>query len=315
MQVLSLALANRLQPLKLTINASIIMDPVKRSLYSLHLTVILLGGTALFSQIIPLSAMAITLGRSFFACVFLYLLVRILGESMRLDSKRDYLMGALLGIVMAAHWVTYFLAMQLSSVSVGIIALFTFPVITVLLEPIFEGIKLAWQDICSALVVFIGIAIMVPDVSFDNDVTLGIGVGVFSAFLYSLRYLMHRKFFAHYSGTRAMAYQTLIVTGCIALLGIEEIATADAHTWGLLAALGIFFTAVPHAAVAAALRHLRAKTFSLVACMQPFYGVVFAILLLDEDPRWQTIVGGLMVISAAVYETINTQRAQQSAKA
>ena len=288
------------------------MDPVKRSLYSLHLTVILLGGTALFSQIIPLSAMAITLGRSFFACIFLYLLVRVLGESMRLDSKRDYVMGALLGVVMAAHWVTYFLAMQLSSVSVGIIALFTFPVITVLLEPIFEGIKLAWQDICSALVVFIGIAIMVPDVSFDNDVTLGIGVGVFSAFLYSMRNLMHRKFFSHYSGTRAMAYQTLIVTGCIALLGIEEIASADANTWGLLAALGIFFTAVPHTAVAAALRHLRAKTFSLVACMQPFYGVVFAIIFLGEDPRWQTILGGLMVISAAVYETISTQRAQRS---
>lgn len=52
------------------------MDPVKRSLYSLHFTVILLGGTALFSQIIPLSAMAITLGRSLFACVFLCVLVR-----------------------------------------------------------------------------------------------------------------------------------------------------------------------------------------------------------------------------------------------
>ena len=46
--------------------------------------------------------------------------------------------------------------------------------------------------------------------------------------------------------------------------------------------------------------------------MQPFYGVVFAIIFLGEDPRWQTILGGLMVISAAVYETINTQRAQRT---
>lgn len=284
------------------------MDPVKRSLYSLHFTVILLGGTALFSQIIPLSAMAITLGRSLFACVFLCVLVRFLGESVRLNSHKDYLMGSLLGVLMAAHWVTYFLAMQLASVSVGIIALFTFPVITVLLEPFFEGIKLAWQDVVSALVVFIGIAIMVPDGSIDNDVTYGIIVGVFSAFLYSLRNLMHRKYFSHYSGTRAMAFQTLIITGCILFLGIEEISTANTHSWILLAILGVFFTAVPHAAVAAALQHLRAKTFSLVACMQPFYGIVFAILLLGEDPRWQTIVGGLMVISAAVYETIHAQR-------
>jgi drug/metabolite transporter (DMT)-like permease len=40
--------------------------------------------------------------------------------------------------------------------------------------------------------------------------------------------------------------------------------------------------------------------------------VVFAIIFLGEDPRWQTILGGLMVISAAVYETISTQRAQRS---
>ena len=60
--------------------------------------------------------------------------------------------------------------------------------------------------------------------------------------------------------------------------------------------------------VAACLRHLRAKTFSLVACMQPFYGVVLAIIVLNETPRWQTLIGGILVISAAIYETIHTQK-------
>jgi len=32
------------------------MDAVKKSLISLHFTVILLGGTALFSRLVPLSA-------------------------------------------------------------------------------------------------------------------------------------------------------------------------------------------------------------------------------------------------------------------
>jgi drug/metabolite transporter (DMT)-like permease len=42
--------------------------------------------------------------------------------------------------------------------------------------------------------------------------------------------------------------------------------------------------------------------------MQPLYGVTLAILVLDEQPRWQTLVGGLLVISAAIYETINAQK-------
>jgi drug/metabolite transporter (DMT)-like permease len=80
------------------------------------------------------------------------------------------------------------------------------------------------------------------------------------------------------------------------------------HNLLLLFLLGTIFTAVPHAMVANALKHLRAKTFSLVACMQPFYGVVFAIIMLNEQPTWQTLLGGLLVISAAIYETINTHK-------
>ncbi|MDT0583000.1 MULTISPECIES: DMT family transporter [Alteromonadaceae] len=290
------------------------MDPVKKSLISLHLTVMLLGGTALFSKIIPLGAIDITFGRSVFACIFLFLVAKLTGEGWRLKSNRDYAIAFGLGIIMAVHWVTYFMAMQYSSVSVGIIALFTFPVITVLLEPYFEKIKLCWQDIASAIVVLVGIVLIVPDASLDNDVTLGVIIGVFSAFLYAIRNLLHRNYFSHYSGAKAMAWQTLIVCPTLVFFISDDLPQIDMHTLWLLVALGIFFTAVPHAMVASALKHLRAKTFSLVACMQPFYAVLFAMFLINEQPNWQTIVGGLLVISAAVYETINTHRENRKDK-
>lgn len=282
------------------------MDPVKRSLYSLHFTVMLLGGTALFSQIIPLSALDITIGRSIFACLFLYTLIKLMGESWRLDNRRDYWVGAGLGVIMAVHWITYFAAMQYAGVSVGIIALFTFPVITVLLEPFFEKIRLLWQDVISAIVVFIGIMLIVPENNLDNDITMGVAVGVFSALLYALRNLLHRQYFSHYSGAKAMSYQTLIVSACLIGFTSEEMLNMSGHSLLLLFVLGTLFTAVPHAMVAACLQHLRAKTFSLVACMQPFYGVILAILLLGEQPNWQTYIGGLLIVAAAVYETIIT---------
>ena len=284
------------------------MDPVKKRLISLHLTVMLLGGTALFSQLISLNSLDITFGRSAFACILLWAFVRFSGESLRLNNQKDYLMGILLGVIMAVHWVTYFMAMQYAGVSVGIIALFTFPVITVLLEPYFEGIKLVWQDIASALVVLFGIALIVPDISLDNDITLGVLIGVISAFLYSLRNLLHRKHFSHYSGSKAMAFQTLVICPCLIWFISDDFVVMGQQNLLLLFLLGTIFTAVPHAMVANALKHLRAKTFSLVACMQPFYGVVFAIIMLNEQPTWQTLLGGLLVISAAIYETINTHK-------
>nr|WP_297349620.1 DMT family transporter [uncultured Glaciecola sp.] len=290
------------------------MDPVKKSLISLHLTVMLLGGTALFSQFISLGAVDITFGRSVIACLLLFVAAKLAGERLWLNSSRDYLIAFGLGIIMAVHWVTYFMAMQLSSVSVGIIALFTFPVITVFIEPYFEKNRLQWQDVVSALVVLAGIALIVPDASLENDVTLGVIVGVFSAFLYAIRNLLHRHCFSHYSGTKAMAWQTLIICPTLIFFTSDELIMIDANTLWLLVALGTFFTAVPHAMIANSLKHLRAKTFSLVACMQPFYAIVFAMILINEQPTWQTLIGGLLVISAAVYETINTHRENQKAK-
>jgi drug/metabolite transporter (DMT)-like permease len=294
------------------------MDAVQRSLVNLHLTVMLLGGTALFAKLIELSALDITFGRSLPACLFLFAYVKLSGESLKLNNPKDYLIAMGLGIIMAVHWVTYFAAMQYSSVSVGIIALFTFPVITVLLEPLFEKIKLMWQDLASAIVVLVGIFMIVPDVSLNNDITLGVLVGVFSAFLYAIRNLLHRQYFCHYSGAKAMAYQIAIICPCLIWFisdGFFSIHAAfDIHTGVLLLLLGSIFTALPHALVATSLKHLRAKTFSLVACMQPFYGVVFAIIVLNESPTWQTLVGGVLVISAAVYETVNTHRLSKKEK-
>lgn len=288
------------------------VNPVKRSLINLHITVMLLGGTALFSKLIPLSALDITFGRSLPAFILLFIFVKLSGESVKLNSLKDYFIGMGLGIIMAVHWVSYFASMQYASVSVGIIALFTFPVITVLLEPFFEKIKISWQDVASALVVLLGIWFIVPNVSLSNEVTLGVVIGVFSAFLYAIRNLMHRKYFSHYSGSKAMAYQIMVICPCLIFFVSDDVVTMSAQTALLLLLLGTVFTALPHAMVATALKHLRAKTFSLVACMQPLYGIIFAIILLNEAPTWQTLVGGLLVVSAAVYETINVQKEQRT---
>lgn len=284
------------------------MDPIKRSLINLHITVMLLGGTALFSKLIPLSALDITFGRAVPACILLFIFVKLSGHSLKLNSSKDYLIGIGLGILMAVHWVTYFASMQYSSVAVGMIAMFTFPVITVLLEPFFENTKLCLQDIVSALVVLLGIWLIVPSSSINNDVTLGVLVGVFSALLYALRNLLHRKYFSHYPGAKGMAYQCLVICPCLIFFVSEDMTGISLETAGLLLLLGTVFTALPHAMIASALQHLRAKTFSLVACMQPFYGFVLAILVLNEYPTWQTLIGGLLVISAAVYETVNAHK-------
>ncbi|GEA07199.1 membrane protein [Alteromonas sp. KUL42] len=288
------------------------MDPVKKSLVSLHFTIMLLGGTALFSRVVPLSASDITLMRSIFACVALFAFLKIAKHKITLNCKKDYGVAVGLGLLMALHWVTYFAAMQYAGVSVGMIALFTFPVITVLIEPFFERVRLVWQDIVSTLTVIVGVYLIVPENTLENDVTLGVLIGIASAILYSFRNLFHRKHFKHYSGAQAMAWQTLIIAIVMLPVGSGNILNASTNSWLMLLLLGTVFTALPHALIAASLRHLRAKTFSLIACMQPLYGVFLAIVLLNEKPGWTTLLGGILITSASVYETLNAHKLHSS---
>ncbi len=288
------------------------MDPVKKSLVSLHFTIMLLGGTALFSRVVPLSASDITLMRSIFACLALFAFLKIAKHKITLSCKKDYGVALGLGLLMALHWVTYFAAMQYAGVSVGMIALFTFPVITVLIEPFFERVRLVWQDIVSTLTVIVGVYLIVPENTLENDVTLGVLIGIASAILYSFRNLFHRKHFKHYSGAQAMAWQTLIIAIVMLPVGSGNILNASTNAWLMLLLLGTVFTALPHALIAASLRHLRAKTFSLIACMQPLYGVFLAIVLLNEKPGWTTLLGGILITSASVYETLNAHKLHSS---
>ena len=185
---------------------------------------------------------------------------------------------------------------------------FFFCLTCIIIEPFFERVKLVWQDIVSTLTVVVGVYLIVPETSLENDVTLGVLIGVVSAILYSFRNLIHRKHFKHYSGAQAMAWQTLVISVLMLPIGSAELASASTSSWLMLLLLGTVFTALPHALIAASLRHLRAKTFSLIACMQPLYGVFLAIILLNEKPGLSALIGGILITSASVYETLNTHK-------
>ncbi|NKF49494.1 DMT family transporter [Shewanella sp. WXL01] len=273
-------------------------------LIELHIAVLMFGGTALFSKIVPLSAVDITLFRCVVAAFALAVLVKLSKQSLKLNTHKDYVVAIILSALVCSHWVTYFAAMQLSTVAIGMIAFYTYPVMTVLAEPFFTKQKLQVVDVISSIAVLIGVSLLIPEASLDNDVTLGVLVGVLSAALFTARNIMHKQYFAEYGGAKAMFYQTLIAA-CLLLpwqqVSFDEVGNT---TWIMLLVLGVFFTAAPHALFAQALRQLQAKTVSLVSCLQPCYGALFAFIILGEDVSLNTFIGGSIIVATAVFETL-----------
>lgn len=272
-------------------------------LLAVHSAVFIFGLTALFSKFIDLPAVDITFLRSVFAFIAIGIFIRLKGESLLLQSTRSYFIALLLGILLASHWVTYFHAMQVSSVAVGVISLYTFPVITVFLEPLFHGERPHLKDILSALAVFLGIYLMVPEFSYDNATFQGIFWGVFSAFLFAMRNIIQGRFFNDHSARHALFYQTITVTVVLVPFSAAQVPHVTPWDWQLLLLLGVLFTALPHTLFAHSLLHLKAKTASLVACTQVVYATLFAAILLHEWPSMGTVIGGAIIVSAAMFES------------
>lgn len=287
------------------------MNNHNEGLLSVHAAVLIFGLTALFSKLIALTAIEITLLRSVFAIAAIAVYIKYRKESVRLNNRRDYLVALLLGVFLAAHWVTYFHAMQVSSIAIGIISLYTYPVITVFLEPFFHGERPHINDLISAIVVLFGIYLLVPEFSIDNQTALGVFWGVISGFLFAIRNIIHGRYFKSYPARHALFYQTLAVFIVLAPFAAQTVPMVSQPQWLQLIILGIFFTALPHTLFANALLHLKAKTAALIGCMQVVYGTLFAALFLTEIPSWATVIGGLIVITAAAYETTMSGRQKQ----
>ncbi|MCF2862072.1 EamA/RhaT family transporter [Pseudoalteromonas ruthenica] len=284
------------------------MSSHKQSLFFLHTAVLLFGGTALFAKLIHLPALDITVYRTAIAAFALVIMLGAMRQPIALRSTKDYLIALALGAIVGVHWVTYFAGMQLAGITIGIIAFFSYPVLTVMIEPLFHRALPKLKDMISAIAVSVGIYLLIPEATLGNDVTLGIATGVFSALCFALRNILQRQYFNHYGGPQTMFYQTLVASLMLcAFVEVPPMAVTQRDI-ALLFLVAIVFTATPHALFAASLRQLSATTAGLISCLQPLYATILAFILLQERPDIATLIGGMLVVSAAFFETWSVSR-------
>lgn len=284
------------------------MTARQRSLLELNTAVLLWAGTALFAKWIALPAFQITALRSVVAAMALFAVLRWQGRAGGLVGGRDFWLLTAGGVAMAAHWVTYFQAIQVSTVAIGILALHTYPVMTALTEPLVFKERLRAPDIALALMVLAGVAVLVPDFSLASHVTWGVLLGVGSAACFALRNLLTRGVVARHGGTRVTFYQ--LAASAAALLPIALIfgEPLNVTAGGQLLLLGVCFTALPHTLYTRSLQHIKARSVGVIATLLPVYGAIAAAVLLGEIPAVRTLVGGAIILAAVALESWRVMR-------
>ena len=283
------------------------------SLLELHLAVLLLGMTGLFGKFLTLNPAAIIVGRSFFTAVSIYALLRLLGIHSVVTSLRETGLLVLSGMVLALHWFTFFHAIQISTVAIGVIGFSTYPIFVTLLEPLLFGERLRPLDLVSAALVCGGLLLVVPDFDFTNTHTLALAWAVASGFVLAVFTLLNRKLVRKNHFLVITLYQHTSATLCmLPVAGLFSVWPSGAEL-ALLALLGVVFTAIPQSLLVRCLATVKAQLASVVVGLEPLYAIGFAVVLLREIPSFGTLAGAFVILFAVLLATRSHAR-QQVAK-
>ncbi len=276
----------------------------RKYLLQLHLAVFLFGMPGLFAKIIDLPAVMVVWGRVFFAALLLGGIHFLAKKSIRLNHGRDYGLLIIMGAILALHWFTFFQSVRVSSIAVGLLTFSTYPIFTVFLEPLVFKERLRRADVFLALVTLVGIAFIIPRFQLGDQMFQGALWGIAAGLSFAVLSILNRQVVQSYSGLLIAFYQMLVATLVLTPLIWPQLPWVSWPNWLLLALLGAIFTAVAHALFITSLSAIKAKTASIVACLESVYAIVAAVIFLGEIPSKRVLVGGAIVMLAAGYASM-----------
>lgn len=285
-------------------------DKIKSYLH-FHVIVFIWGFTAVLGALITLDAVPLVWYRMLLASGFIYLWIRWKKKKLRLAPKRVMVM-LIAGVIIAAHWLTFFGAIKVSNVSITLALLSTGAFFTSILEPVFYKRKVIWYEILFGIIVIVGLYIIFK---VETEYILGIMLALASAFLSAVFSLINGKlakkedaavisFYELLTGTGAITIYLLIITlfGSSAAGFSSDFFSISATDWVYLLVLASVCTAYAFIASVAVMRHLSPYTIMLTINLEPVYGILLAFWVFgsEEAMNPEFYYGAAIILSTVI---------------
>lgn len=279
-------------------------------LLEINLAMLFIATSGPLGRFVDLPVPVITGIRGLIAFILLILFCKWKNISLMV-KKGDVPLVLITGVLMASHWLFYFYALQWSNVAIGMLSLFTYPVMTAFLEPILLKSRLQGMHLLLGAMVLLGIYFLSPNFNVKDSNSLAILMGLISALSYAVRNIILKLKVEKYQGTTLMVYQT----GTITVLMIPALffvtPTEILGQWEGLLALGVITTAIGHSLFLMTFKHFSITTVSILSSVQPIYGIIIGTIFLNEIPKTTTLIGGALILSSVIIESFRSSKKQK----
>lgn len=269
---------------------------------SANLAVLLFGLAGVLGTLTALPAPLITLGRAILGSLALLVLALMRRLPLRANSRRDVVLLVGQGVLLAVHWTAFFQAILVASVAVGLLAFSSFPLFTAAFEPLLLRQRPSRLQAVAAVLVLPGIVLLVPAFSLSDAVTRGVLWGVLAGATFALLSVANRWLGRRYSPISVGLYQDGVAALVLlpTLLFVAPSMPLTPPRLVALLALGLGCTALAHTLFISSMRSISAQLASLIASLEPVWGIVFALALLSQVPSVRTLIGGVLIVAATL---------------
>ena len=273
----------------------------RTALGALHIGALMFGLTGVFGKLAAASPAVIVFGRAAFAVIALAFFARFASQHgwQKLQAV-DWRRLLLSGVLLAGHWVSFFISVKVAGVAIATLGFASFPAFTVILEGLIFRERIRPNEIVLVALVSIGLILVTPSFDLASQATEGLLWAVASGLLFSLLSLNNRANSGRMPAVQAAMWQNAVVAVCLlpfAGPGLSEVRPLD---WLWIGLLGVFCTGVAHSLFVASLAVIKARTAAVVFALEPVYGITLAWLLFHETPSLRMLLGGVLIIVAIV---------------
>jgi drug/metabolite transporter (DMT)-like permease len=279
--------------------------------YALILVAATLWGTLgiIFKALIGdygLSRITIAFFRASVSAVILLAALALRRPGVLRIARRDVILFVAFGLFgIAAFYIAYVTAVDLTGVSVAAVLLYTAPAWVGVISALFLGERLTRRTIAAVALAMIGCALVarIYDVSGLRLNLPGILAGLGAGLSYALYSVFNKIGVRRYDGWTVLAYALLFGTVFLAPLQSSQLIVAALRqpgtvAWLLMLALGP--TLGSGLTFNAGLRYIPVSNASVVATLEPVIASLLAFIFLHERLDLAQLGGGALILVAVI---------------
>lgn len=289
-----------------------------KNYFHLHFIVFIWGFSAVLGKLITIDALPLVWYRMLMA--FLIIIAYILVKKFPLKVPPKTMLTLVVGgIVVALHWVTFFMAIKVSNVSIALATMSTGAFFTALIEPFWYGRKMVGYEVIFGIIVMLGLYIMFR---VETGYMLGILLALVSAFLSATFSLINGKLIQQQRPSVISVYElgsgVLFLTIYLALSGSfdQKFFQLPLNDWYFIFILASMCTAYAFIASVKILKYISPYTVILTGNLEPVYGIILAFIMLGDSEKMNPLfyVGAFLILTTVVANGILKNRKELKKK-